>query len=87
MNVAVNTKTRGLVQITRVSEKLWTCSIAIYGEQREPRTVTAETKDVIKLLKILGAPAPSIKQESHIVEFYNCIDWSELEKAGFNLAA
>ncbi|MCA9805531.1 MAG: hypothetical protein KC777_26355 [Cyanobacteria bacterium HKST-UBA02] len=88
MNAAVNTRTRGLVQITRQtdSEKNWTCSIVLYGEQERLSSVTLGTAQVIRLFRTLGAPAPVSKKDSHVVEFYNTPDWVELKELGFSTA-
>lgn len=87
MNAVVNTRTRGLVQITKDENKVWTCSIVIYGEETKLSPVKLSTKDVIKLLRMLGAPAPVSKKESHIVEFYNAPKWVDLKELGFFVAS
>lgn len=91
MNAAVNTRTRGLVQITRQSEgdseMNWSCSIVFYGEQERTSSVSLGTAQVIRLFRTLGAPAPVSKKESHVVEFYNTPDWAELKELGFNVGA
>jgi len=85
MNAAVNTRTRGLVQITRQSDsdKNWTCSIVFYGDQERLSSVSLGTAQVIRLFRTLGAPAPVSKKESHVVEFYNTPDQAELKELGF----
>ena len=83
MNAATNTRTRGLVQITRVQSKVWSCSVVIYGEDTKLAPVELSTREVIKLLRTLGTPAPVSKKESHIVEFYNTPKWVELKELGF----
>ncbi|MBK9143439.1 MAG: hypothetical protein IPM23_13130 [Candidatus Melainabacteria bacterium] len=85
MNAAVNTRTRGLVQITRQSDsdKNWTCSIVFYGDQERLSSVSLGTAQVIRLFRTLGAPAPVSKKESHVVEFYNTPDLAELKELGF----
>lgn len=83
MNTAVKTETRGLVQFNKESEKVWNCSLVLYGEDKNLKSVKLNTKEVISLLRILGAPAPVSKKESHVVEFYKAPKWVELKEFGF----
>ncbi|MBZ0185372.1 MAG: hypothetical protein K8F91_03895 [Candidatus Obscuribacterales bacterium] len=87
MNAAVKTNTRGIVQISRESEKVWTCSIVIYGEAKKLNTISLGTKEVINLFRTLGAPAPVSSKERHIVEFYNAPAWAALKDFGFQASA
>lgn len=83
MNTVTRNKTRGLVQITRVSEKHWNCSVVFYGEDTKLCPVRLSTREVIQVLRTLGAPAPVSSKESHIVEFFNTPRWVELKEFGF----
>ena len=86
MNTAINTKTRGLVQINKESDKVWNCSIVLYGEDKKLKSVTLSTKQVISLLRVLEAPAPVTQKDSHVVEFFKAPKWVELKDFGFFVA-
>lgn len=83
MNTTTATKTRGVVQIVRNSEKVWSCSITFYGESVKLKSVHLNTRKVIDLLRCLGAPAPVTGKDSHVIEFYNAPRWNQLKDFGF----
>ena len=87
MNIAADTRTRGAVQIVRDSEKQWKCSLAFYGQTAKFNTVMLDTKKVIALLRLLGAPAPVSGKESHVIEFYGAPRWNELKEFNFTVEA
>ena len=85
MNTLVNTKTRGVVQIVRDAEKNWACSVVFYGQSARFNTVKLDTKQVIQLLRVLGAPAPVSGNDRHVIEFYTVPGWTELKNFNFSV--
>lgn len=81
MTTSAKVGVRGIVQITRQEDEGWLCSVTLYGNNRPSKQVVLSTKKTIELLRIVGAPAPVARRETHIVEFFNA-DINEIENFG-----
>ena len=83
MNTATITKTRGLFQISKVSEKSWSCHPVVYGSviAFAPKELNVESID--RLMSKCNIPALSFVDDRYVVEFFDGMSVEELVKFGF----
>ena len=83
MNTATITKIRGLFQISKVSEKSWSCRPVLYGSAITfaPKELNVESID--RLTSRCNIPALSFLEDRYVVEFFDGMSVEELVKFGF----
>ena len=83
MNTTTIIKTRGLFQITKIREGLWSCSLAIYGANKAFNSVSMSSEQIDNLMQACQLPLLSFIESNYLIEFVENVTEEALKKFGF----